>query len=52
MFIVIGPLGLSMQTMKKQKCAEVSWQNNICKANCSIETRLEYGFAIENAYFT
>ena len=40
-----------MQTLKIQEWAEFSWRNNVYNAEVSVETHLEYGFAIECTYF-
>ena len=51
LFSVTRLIGLSMQTLKKPKWTEFSWQTSIDNAKFSVETRLEHGVAIEYTYF-
>ena len=44
LFIVVGQMGLIMQTLKKQKWTEFSWRNKVYTATLSVEKCLEHGF--------
>ena len=44
--IIPGLNGLSMQTLKIQDWTECSWRNNVHNINFSVQTCLEYGFAL------
>jgi len=47
LLILTALMHLSMQTLNIQEWTEFSWQNNVYNAEVSVETHLEYGFAIE-----
>ena len=42
--IVIGLMGLGVQTLKTHNRTEFSWRNNVYNAKLSLKTRLEHGF--------
>ena len=46
-FIVTGLMGLSMQTLNKQDCTELSWRNNVYSVKFSVNTRLQHAYPIE-----
>ena len=44
-------MSLSVQTLKPQDLAEVSWQNNVYNAKFNVNIRLEHAYPIEWTYF-
>ena len=48
--IVHGLKSLSVQTLKTQDLAEVSWQNNVYNAKFNVNIRLEHAYPIEWPY--
>ena len=50
-FIVIGLIGLSIKTVRKQDWTEFWLHNNVYNAKFGLKTRLEHGYAVEYTYF-